>query len=60
LQAFVTTAISMPFVVVVVLVQTPFGEIHLSLPARAACFVVGALAGELYLDATSHLVPSEK
>jgi hypothetical protein len=50
LQSFVYVLISMPFIVLAVLVQTPFGEIHLSIPARVACFVAGALASEVYRD----------
>ncbi len=45
----------MPFVVLAVLVQTPFGEIHLPIVERVLCFMAGALASELYLDLTSPL-----
>ena len=55
LQGFGYLLIAMPFVVLAVLVQTPFGEIHLPIVERVLCFMAGALASELYLDLTSPL-----
>jgi hypothetical protein len=55
MQSFVYVLIAAPFIVLAVLVQTPFGEIRLSIPARVACFVFGALMSQVYLDLIGQL-----